>query len=187
MNISRPAAVLAAVVLLAGGVGVAVNAATTTNPVQLCSNNKTGAVTVPLANGNCAKGTTAFYVGSDADILALAKRVDKAEAALAALSLRLGNLEPGDISVRAYIETNGQPAYEIAGTDLLPGSFVVAHYTHDENGEGESNLSAVDDFGNAAHLFQTDCHISNVYFTGVAEDGTTPVFSVVTPTGPGCP
>lgn len=187
MKFSRPAAVFAAVVLLAGGVGVAVNAATTTNPVKLCSNNKTGAVTVPLANGTCAKGTTAITVGSDADILALAKRVDKAEAALAALSTRLGNLEPGDISVYAYVETNGEPAYEVTGTDLLPGSSVVAHYTHDEFGEGESSLSAVDDFGNFAHLFQTGCNISNVYFTGVAEDGSTPVFSEVTATGPGCP
>lgn len=187
MKLSRPAAVFAAVVLLAGGVGVAVSAATTTHAVKLCSNNKTGAVTVPNANGDCAKGTTAFFVGSDADILALATRVDKAESALAALSTRLGNLEPGDISVYAYVETNGEPAYSVNGTDLLPGTWVVAHYTHADYGDQEANVALVQGDGTAATLFQTGCNASNVYFTGVANDGSTPVSSVLTVTGPGCP
>jgi hypothetical protein len=213
MKFSRPAAVFAAVVLLAGGIGVAVNAVETSQPVKLCSNNKTGAVTVPTASGDCPRGTTAFFVGSDSDILALANRVGAAESAATALATRvakaesslstaekglaqaenaierlntrMGYVEPGEITVNAYVETNNEPAYQVNGSDLAPGSSVVAHFTTVEFGVSQAALLAVDDYGNFAHLFQTGCNTSNVYFTGTAVGGT-PVSSVTTLTGPGC-
>jgi len=186
MKLSRPVAVFAAVVLLAGGVGVAVNAATSTQAVKLCSNNKTGTVTVPGSGNTCPKGTSGFSVGSDADIQALANRADRAQTALDGVNVRLNLLEPGDISVNAYVETNDEPAYDVDGSDLEPGSWLVAHYTTVEFGESQSNLIQVDDFGNASILFQTGCNTSEVYFTGVAADGGTPVYSITTHTGPGC-
>jgi hypothetical protein len=184
MKLSRPAAVFAAVVLLAAGIGVAVNAAEGTQAVKLCSNNKTGAVTVPTSSG-CARGSTGFYVGSDADILALANRAARAEDAIGRLEARMGHVEPGEISVVAYVETNTEPAYQINGSDLEPGSSVVAHFTTVEFGVTQAALLTVDDSGNYAHLFQTGCNTSNVYFTGTAAGGT-PVSSVTTLTGPGC-
>lgn len=93
MKLSRPAAVFAAVVVLAGGAAVAVNAATGTDPVTLCSSAKTGAVTLPNSSGACAKGTTAFSVASDAAVQALATRLGAAESDVTAAEARLATAE----------------------------------------------------------------------------------------------
>lgn len=93
MKLSRPAAVFAAVVILVGGAAVAVNATTGTDPVTLCASTKSGAVTVPDGNGDCAKGTTAFSVASDAAVQALASRLGTTETGLSAAETRLAAAE----------------------------------------------------------------------------------------------
>lgn len=90
MKLSRPAAVFAAVALLAGGTAVAVNAATQTDPVKLCANTKNSTVTVPASSGDCARGTTAFYVAADSDVRALGVRLDANEAGDAAQATAIG-------------------------------------------------------------------------------------------------
>src|SRR5687767_6656070 len=102
MKLSRPAAVFAAVVTLAGGAAVAVNATTGTDAVTLCSSAKTGAVTLPNSSGACAKGTTAFTVASDAAVQALEAQNATQAQAIQALQRRSDSLE-GQISV------TGQP------------------------------------------------------------------------------
>lgn len=98
MKFSRPAAVFAALVILTSGGSVAVGAAVTqTDPVMLCSNDRTGAVSVP-EGGTCPRVTTEFGVASDADVAALAGRVDTAEGSLSAHSSDLAGLATSDIA-----------------------------------------------------------------------------------------
>ena len=105
MKLSRPAAVFAAVVVLAGGAAVAVNAATGTDPVTLCSSAKNGAVTVPNSSGVCAKGTTAISVASDAAVQALATRLGTAETDLTAAQARIAATEAGLNAADARLTT----------------------------------------------------------------------------------
>ena len=103
MKLSRPAAVFAAVVILAGGAAVAVNATTGTDPVTLCASAKNGAVTVPDSNGTCAKGTNPISVASAAAVQALGTRLGTAETDLAAAQTRIAATETDLAAVEARI------------------------------------------------------------------------------------
>jgi len=124
MKLSRPAAVFAAVVTLAGGAAVAVNAATGTDPVTLCSSAKNGAVTVPSSSGACAKGTTAFTVASEAAVQALATRLGTAETDLTAAEARIAATEADLAGVEARIAaTETELADQAAALQVLDHDF----------------------------------------------------------------
>jgi hypothetical protein len=119
MKFSRPAAVVAAVVLLAGGV-VAADAATTTNPIKLCV--KSGVVSAPT-NGTCPSKATTLSLASDADVAALAQRLDdyqadvtkRLEAAEAAIAELQG--EPLPVLVLTpSVAVNGEFSIHVTGT-----------------------------------------------------------------------
>lgn len=112
MKLSRPAAVLTAVIAISGGAAFAVNAATAdTSPITLCSNAKTSAVTIPSSNGSCAKGTTPFEVASDADVQALAAEVETSKSDLQAV--RAVNTQQ-DTDIGALKTQNSNQAAAIA-------------------------------------------------------------------------
>jgi hypothetical protein len=198
MKLSRPAAVFAAVVLLAGGAAMAVNAATTTNPVALCSNDKTGVLTAPSStSGNCARGSTKFTVGSSADVQALAGRVDTAEgrltaletsdadhdAEIAALRNDVDGLLGGELTVQA--SSNGGVAstfrVSFSGVRLQPGSYVI--FQSGFGGVPFANVVASDGTFFGSRI--TGCGM-DAYATGVSVDGD-PVESDHISTGPDCP
>lgn len=93
MKFSRSLTVLASSTILAAGAVVAVNAVTVTNPIKLCANTKTGFVSVPSASGSCPKGTADTLVANDADVRALAQRMEGVEATGLALQQRITSLE----------------------------------------------------------------------------------------------
>ena len=144
MKLHRPAAVLAAAVILATGAVVAVNAVTATSPVTLCSNNRNGAVTVPV-DGACAKGTTGFSVANDSDVQAVAGRIDTVEPAVEALEVaaadqaaRIAELEtkvaalmrPGEITVTSEPLSTAPGFYRVSitGSGLEPETNVIKEY-----------------------------------------------------------
>jgi len=213
MQLSRPAAVFAAAVILAGGAAVAVNATTGTDPVTLCSSAKNGAVTVPSSSGGCAKGTTAFTVASDAAVQALAGRVAAQEtenagqattiATLQAqnaaqaqaiqdlqqadevLADRISVLRPGVLTLISYPQ---KPAFNwawiLSGSSLKPGEPVIVHFL-DEGVPREQARASVADDGSVFLQEVSDCDRTEVYVTTVTWDGR-PVSSNTVQTGPGC-
>jgi hypothetical protein len=132
MNFSRPAAVFAAVLTLAAGTAVAVNAATQTHPVKLCSNNLTRIVSVPNSAGNCAGGNRTFYVAEDADVKALATRVDQLEA-----PARI-TLDP-----RLSAQAPDQVVFDFVATGLKPGSDLTSSYFTRSSGELEERVTVL--------------------------------------------
>lgn len=129
MKLSKPAVIVVAVAALIGS-GFAADAATTTSPVKLCSNAKSGVVEVPKA-GTCAKGATAFYVASQGDVQALTSRADADDSSDAALAARVATLEaqvaellPGSISVTTTQVVDGLFNINVVGTKIPAGTYV---------------------------------------------------------------
>jgi hypothetical protein len=209
MKFHRPAAVLASAVILASGAAVAVNAATATDPIKLCSNAKTSVVSIPGSGGACARGTTEFFVADNSDVQALAGRMDAAEGLLTSQDTRLGDVETtstaqankisaleGQVAalekaVAAMMPTLTVTATELppitnayqvalAGTKLKPGSPVVVH----SNGDVEVATTVASD-GTAAFTWAPDCYWVPLYVTGTTADGD-PITSNTIENGPGC-
>ncbi len=134
MKISKPAVIVAAVAMVVGG-GIAADAATTTSPVKLCANKIVQTVSLPK-NGNCPSNATAFYVASQADVAALAGRVDALEAVdNSAVLARIAALESSSSSQAGKITaletlTSAQAAkiadLEQAIADLTPSLSVTS-------------------------------------------------------------
>jgi hypothetical protein len=191
MKLSRPVAVFAAVVLLAGGAAVAVNAATS-SPVKLCSNSKTATVSIPSSSGDCAKGFTPFYVASDADVQALATRLGQAEtradeqaAAIDALEVAVEDLKPGTLTVTAEPQSGNSWNLTVTGARLWPGAAVTAHYFH-LNLQTTSQLGVVADDGTVNLPDTKSCADTNVYYTTFTRDDVE-ISSEGFVKGPGCP
>ena len=124
MKSSRSAAVLAGVVLLAGG-AVAADGATVTNPVKLCFHSQTGMVEVPKA-GSCAKGATEFFVASSDDVQALAGRMDDVEDVNAAQDTAISAQETAienSLDARTYSFTSH--GFEVATWNAGPFEFIA--------------------------------------------------------------
>jgi uncharacterized coiled-coil protein SlyX len=167
MGSYRSVGVLVSVVALAAGAVVAVNAATTTEPVKLCANDTTGAVSLPRPTGACPQGTTKVFVANSADVRALAKRMDALEGAVTLHGSRLGevdatnteqaddisalegqvaelqqtvdDLRPADLQLAAEVNNAGTSyVVRITGTRLKPDSPVALHFTSPGN-SGSAN------------------------------------------------
>lgn len=194
MNLSRPATVFASAVILASGAAVAVNAATGTDPVTLCSNAKSGAVTVPGSNGSCAKGTTSFAVASDAAVQALGVRVGAAEAevtrqaaALEALDRDFRNFTPSTLALER-IDVITEHVYwsvRVVGVGLKPGAEVRLHLKRGPEPASSTVRTVVGGDGTVGVATTMSCDDRIVYFTSET-DGGDPIGTSVIPEGPGC-
>jgi len=200
MKLSRPVAVFAAVVLLAGGAAVAVHAADPA-PTMLCSNDRTSAVSVPSAGGACAKGTTDFYVASDGDVRALATRLGAAEtlasqqaeniealtAADAALDERISALESDAFLFRLTATPVDQESfmYTLTGIGLKPDALIRIHYVQDGI-QFDSNWGRLQSDGTVSGTSNSHCSVTNLSFETVLPDDR-PVLTNVIDKGPGCP
>jgi hypothetical protein len=126
MKFSRPVAVVAAVILLTGGM-VAADAATSTSPIKLCSNNSSRVVQIPPKSGTCARGTTEFFVASQADVAALAQRVDTAESTLTTYGTRISDAETVNSAQASQLSAQASQIAALQATveKLKPGRLVV--------------------------------------------------------------
>jgi hypothetical protein len=179
MKLSRPVAVVAGVVLLAGGM-VTADAATSTSPTRLCSNNISRVVQVPPKSGICPNGTTSFSVGSQADVAALA-------AANAALQTRVAELEPTGpwIEVGGFgRDFGGLPRIRVSAHNLAPGSDVTLTKTIGDGSRSTLLLGRAD----AGGRFELETFIGctkDIVIGGVGDDGG-PAYSEVIGTLPSC-
>jgi hypothetical protein len=126
MKISAPVAVIAAAALIVTGMVTADAAVTTTttHPVKLCS-GAFNIVSTPI-RGACPRHTTTFYVAANADVQALAARVDALEALVAAqpkrptIVLSAGPVTDGKFVLYATT-TNAPTGSNVAFSGTAPG------------------------------------------------------------------
>lgn len=196
MKFSKPAVIAVSVAALIGG-GVAADAATTTNPVKLCSNKVIQTVSVPK-NGNCPSNANTFFVASQADVAALAGRMDSAASAAAAQAAKITALEAANQALAAknaeqddalttlndrvgaletatpilHVSTTHVYAYDykltLSGRNLKPGTVVYFSFLDEATQQRYVNsVSTVGPDGQISYEGPLNCDDRDFYATGI--------------------